>query len=73
MDSHAGLEDACFDSADWDSSDTSDLVDVLKRKSEGFFSGSLWGFDLIEGFEKGGAFVPGGVGGSFQHVVSSPA
>ena len=72
-DLHAGLENTGLDSADGDSSDTSDLVDVLKGETEGLLSGSLGGLDLVEGFNEGGALVPGGVGGALQHVVTVPS
>lgn len=72
-DSHTGLEDTCLDSADGDGSNTSDLVDVLKGKSEGLLSGSLGGFNLVKSFNEDGALVPGGVGGSLEHVVTVPS
>lgn len=46
---HIGLKDSGFDSSDGDCSDTSDLVDILKGKSEGFFSGSGGSDDFVEG------------------------
>lgn len=72
-DVHARLEDTGLDSADGDSSDTSDLVDVLEGKSEGFLSGSFGRLDLVEGFQEARTLVPGSVGGLLHHVVSSPA
>lgn len=72
-DLHAGLEDTGLDSADGDSSNTSDLVDVLKGKTKRLFSGSFGGLDLVKGFNEGGALVPGGVGRSLEHVVSVPS
>jgi hypothetical protein len=70
LDEHTGLDDTGFDSADGDSSDTTDLVDVLEGKSEGLFGGSLGGLESIESFDEDGSLVPGGVGGSFEHVVT---
>lgn len=72
-DTHTGFKDTGFDSADGDSSNTSDLVDVLKGKSEGLFSRSFGGLDLVEGFQKVGTLVPGSVGRSLHHVVSNPS
>lgn len=67
---HTGSNHTSFDSADGDSSDTTNLVDVLKGKSEGFFGGSFGGFKSIQSFNEDGSLVPGGVGGSFQHIVT---
>ena len=72
-DVHAGIKDTGFDSSDGDSADTTDLVDVLKGKSEGLFSGPFWGFNLVKSFNESGALVPGGVGGSVQHVITVPS
>jgi len=49
-DDHGRLEDTSLDSADWDSSDTSDLVHVLKWKTEWLIGGALWWGDGIESF-----------------------
>jgi len=73
VDGHAGLQHTGFDSTDGDCSDTTDLVDVLKGKSEGLVEGSLGGDDSIEGFEESGALEPGKVGGLFEHVVTVPS
>ena len=70
---HAGLEDTSFDSADGDSSDTTDLVDVLEWESQGLAAGSLGGLEVIEGLLEGGAGVPFHVLGLLEHVVTSPA
>ena len=72
-DLHAGLKDAGLDSADGDSSDTSDLVDVLKGNTKRLLSGSLGGLDLVESLNENGALVPGGVDGSLEHVISRPS
>lgn len=62
---HSWLKDTSFNSTDWDSSNTSNLVDVLKRKSKRFFSWSFWGFNFIKSLDKSWTFVPWGVGWSF--------
>lgn len=77
-DGHFLLEDTGFNSSDGDSSNTSDLVDILEGESQWFFSGSLGGNNVVQGFHKDGSFVPGHVvlvvfSGSFQHVVSVPS
>merc|ERR1711990_876029 len=59
--------------ADWHSSDTANLVDVLEGKTEGLVNGALgWG-DGIEGVQEDGSLVPGHVGGALNHVVTVPA
>lgn len=68
-----GLEDASFDAADGDGTDTGDRVDVLDREAEGFIEGFFRLDDLIEGFKDGGAVVPGHVGGFFAEVIAGPA
>jgi len=73
LDDHTGLQDTSFNTTDGHGTDTTDLVDVLEGKTKGLVSGSLGGFDAVEGFEEGGALVPGEVGGLFQHVVTSPS
>ena len=55
---HAGLEDTSLDSADGDSSDTTDLVDVLEWESQGLVLGSLGLLEVVEGFNETGASVP---------------
>jgi len=86
FDDHTGFDDTGFDSADWHSSDTTDLVDILEWESEGFVGWSDWWVDGVQGFEQGltGLFaaffglllptlVPRHVGGGFDHVVTVPA
>ena len=52
-DDHTGLDDTGLDSADWDSTDTTNLVDILERETKRFVGGSRWGFDAVNGLEKG--------------------
>jgi len=83
---HTGLDDAGLDSADWHSSDTADLVDVLEWESEWSVGWSLWWDDAVESLEESltrllaallgllvPTLVPGHVGGWLDHVVSVPA
>jgi len=65
LDGHTGFNDTSFNSTDGDSTDTTDLVDVLEGKSEGLVRRSLGGFEGIQSFNEDGSLVPGGVGGSF--------
>lgn len=70
LDGHTGLDNTSFDSTDGDCSDTTNLVDVLEGKSEGLVRRSLGSFKSVQSFNEDGSLVPGGVGGSFQHVVT---
>jgi len=45
---HSWLNDTSFDSTDWDSSDTRDLVDILEWESEWLENWSLWWLDGIK-------------------------
>lgn len=67
---HSWFKDTGLDSSDWDGSNTSNLVDVLKGKSKWFVSGSFGGNDGIESLNESGALVPWGVGGFLEHIVS---
>jgi len=82
---HAGLDKTGLNSADWHSSNTTDLVDVLEGESEWLVDGSGWWDDGVEGFEHGLAgelalldflvpsLVPAHVGRGLDHVVSVPS
>lgn len=52
-DDHTGLDDTGLDSADGHCADTTDLVDILERKSEGLVGGSGWWVNGVNGIEKG--------------------
>ena len=81
-DDHARLEDTSLDTADGNSSDTTDLVDILEGKTEGLVGGTLGGLNGVDGLEDGLAsglaglglllpsLVPGHVGGGVDHVVA---
>lgn len=84
-DDHSWLDDTGLDSADWHCADTTDLVDILERKSEGLVGGSRGGLDGVDGIEEGLAgglaglglllpsLVPRHVGGGLNHVVTVPS
>merc|ERR1712223_2205578 len=86
FDDHTGFDDTGFDSADWHSSDTTNLVDILKWESKGFVGWSDRWVDGVQSFEQSftglftaffgflvPALVPWHVGGGFDHVVSVPS
>jgi hypothetical protein len=70
---HAGLEKTGLDSADGDSADTSDLVDILEGESKGLVLGSLGGLKAVEGLDQAGASVPLHVLGGLEHVITVPS
>jgi len=70
-DEHSGSDDSGFNSSDGDCSNSSNLVDVLKGKSEGLFKGSDGGVDFVEGLEEGVSLVPGHLVALGDQVVSS--
>ena len=70
---HAWLHCAGFDTADWNCTDTVDLVDILEWKTEWLVEWALWWLKGIEGFKKVWAIVPWHVWRLLCHVVASPA
>jgi len=84
-DDHTGLDGTGLDSADWDRSDTTNLVDILEWETERLVGGSRRGLDRVDGLEEGlslglarlglllPSLEPGHVGRLLQHVVSVPA
>jgi len=83
---HTGLDGTGLDSADWHSSDTANLVDVLEWESEWLVGWSSWWDDAVESLEQGltgllagllglllPTLVPRHVGGWLDHVVTVPA
>merc|ERR1712002_4556 len=79
-------DDSSFDTAHWNSSNTSDLVDILEWETERLVCGSLWWGDVVQSFDQGLArdllvfafqtfpsLVPRHVGGGFHHVVTAPS
>jgi len=78
-------DDTSFDSADRYSSNTTDLVDILKRKTKRLVRGSGWGNDGVKSFDHGlsgelsfldflvPALVPAHVAGGLDHVVTVPS
>ena len=69
----AWLHDTGFDTADWNSTDTGDLVDILEWETEWLVEWALWWFEGVEGLEEGWAVPPWELVGLFDHVVTSEA
>ncbi|KAI4322235.1 hypothetical protein L6164_021946 [Bauhinia variegata] len=69
-DNHTRLENTSLNTTNGDSSNTTNLVNVLKWKTKGLVSGPLWLIDLVQGFKEGGTLVPVKVGRSLNHVVA---
>ena len=72
-DVHAWLEDTGLDTADWDGTDTGDLVDILDWETEWLVEWPLWWGKAIENLKKAATSVPWHVGGAVDHVVTSEA
>ena len=70
-DNHAGLDDASFDTTDWDRSDTANFVDVLKGKSEGLVGGTSRGNDGVESLKEGDTASLAFLAGDFPALVPS--
>lgn len=82
---HTGLDNTGLDSANGHCADTTDLVDILERKSEGLVGGSHGGLNGVNGLKEGltldltglgllgPALVPVTVGGGLNHVVTVPS
>ena len=81
----AHFDDTGLDTADRDSADTADLVDVLERETERLVGRASWRLDGVDGLEQGlalldaglgllgPALVPGHVGRLLEHVVAGPS
>jgi len=83
-DNHSGLDGASLDTTDWYSANTTNLVDVLERKTERLVGRTGWGVNGIDGLKEGLAgdlglglllppFVPRAVCGWFDHVIAVEA
>jgi hypothetical protein len=72
-DEHVWLDDTGFNSTDWYSTDTGDLVDILKWESEWLEDWSLWWLDGIKCFEETWSLIPWHVIGLIDHVVTFPS
>lgn len=81
-DDHTWLKHTSLDTADRNSSNTTNLVHILEGKAEGLVGGTLGGLNGVNGLEQGlsgglaslglllPTLVPGAVGGGGQHVVT---
>jgi len=80
-DDHTGLDNTGLNTTDWYSADTTNLVDVLERETEGLVGGTGWRVDGIDGLEESlasrlslglllPALVPWAVGRWLNHVVA---
>jgi len=85
-DDHTGLDDTGLDSADGHCSNTTNLVNILERKSERLSGRSGRRLNRVNGLEEGltlgdtsslgllgPSLVPGAVGGGLNHVVTVPS
>merc|ERR1712110_1301988 len=77
-DDHAWLELAGLNTSDWDGSNTTNLVDILKWESEWLLEWSLRWVEVIEGLEEGLSLVPWHVVLAVlvflvDHVITAPS
>jgi hypothetical protein len=72
-DDHTRLDRTSLNTADRDSADTTDLVHILKRKTERLVDRAGRRLDGIEGFDEDRALVPLHVGGTLKHVITVPS
>lgn len=81
---HAGLDGTGLDTADWHCANTTNLVHILERKTEGLVGRTAGGVNGVDGLEEGLAsglglglllptLVPGAVAGWLNHVVTVEA
>jgi hypothetical protein len=71
-DDHTRLQDTGLDTAHGHCANTTDLVHVLKGKTQRLVGGSLGLLDLIKGLQEDGTLVPGHLVGALNHVVADP-
>jgi len=72
------LEDTSLNTTDGHCTDTTDLVDILKRDTKRLLNGTDGLRDVIKSLEEGDTVVrslvvPAEVGGLLEHVITSPA
>jgi hypothetical protein len=85
VDDHSWLDDSGLDSADWHSTNSTNLVDILKRKTQWLVGWSTWWLNGVNGLEKGlsrggsslgllgPSLVPSHVLRWLNHVISVPS
>ncbi len=72
LNNHAGLQDTSLDTADGHCADTTDLVNILQRKTKRLVGRSLRFLNKIQSLEKDGALVPVHLVRALDHVVTNP-
>jgi hypothetical protein len=70
--SHTGLDDTSLNTADGHSSNTTNLVDILKRKTKRLVSGALGGVHVVKSVKEGRTLVPRHLVGLIKHVITHP-
>mmetsp|Transcript_4231 Transcript_4231/g.5885 ORF Transcript_4231/g.5885 Transcript_4231/m.5885 type:complete len:203 (-) Transcript_4231:400-1008(-) len=67
------FDDTSLNTSYWNSSDTSNLVDILKGKTECLISWTLGWVHVVKCLKKVWSLVPAHVGGFVNHVISLPS
>jgi len=70
---HSGLKYTGLNTSYRHSTDTTNLVYILKRKTKRLVSRSLGRVDGVKSLKKDRTLVPGHVGGSVDHVITNPS
>mmetsp|Transcript_6941 Transcript_6941/g.10375 ORF Transcript_6941/g.10375 Transcript_6941/m.10375 type:complete len:269 (-) Transcript_6941:40-846(-) len=67
------LDDTSLDTADGNSSNTTNLVNILERKTKRLLGRTLGGIYVVKSLKKVRSLVPRHVGGLINHVISLPS
>lgn len=85
VDNHTGLDHTSLNTTDGDGTNTTDLVDVLERQTQGLVHGASGRLNGVDGLNKGlddlvatsagnlASLPPGHVGGTLDHVITEPS
>ena len=68
--SHTRLKNTSFNTTNRDSTNTTNLVDILKRKTEWLINRSLRRMNSIKSFNQNRSLVPRHVSRTFKHVIT---
>mmetsp|Transcript_7126 Transcript_7126/g.10366 ORF Transcript_7126/g.10366 Transcript_7126/m.10366 type:complete len:279 (-) Transcript_7126:337-1173(-) len=70
---NTGFDDTSFNTSYGDSSNTTNLVHVLKRQAKGLIGGTLGRRNIVQSLKKVRSLIPGHVGRLLNHVVTLPS
>ena len=70
---HASLDLSGLNTAYWNRTDTTDLVNILQWKTKWLVGWALWWLYLVQSFDQAVTLVPWHILGLVQHIVAHPA